>query len=260
MSFLPAGAADLFLFAGQSNLAGRGVSTPRWPQTPPPILPGAGWDYRAISSPSSLSPLEEPFGRLENRPGGIDDGSLKTGSLVVPFVNAYYTVTGTPVVGVSASKGGSSILQWQPGTPFWRDLAQRWQDAQAYLDQAGIPVRHRFVLWCQGETDGDHGMTGAEYQRQFGLFWAALRELGLETCFLIQIGRYNGAKGYDYTPIRAAQEALAHQLPGVCLVSREFETMQARGLMKDDFHYVQAAYNEVGTLAGARAGSYVNSL
>lgn len=33
--------------------------------------------------------------------------------------------------------------------------------------------------------------------------------------------------------------------------------MRTRGLMKDDFHYYQAAYNEVGTMAGNAAGEFV---
>lgn len=33
--------------------------------------------------------------------------------------------------------------------------------------------------------------------------------------------------------------------------------MKARGLMKDDFHYYQEAYNEVGTIAGKTAGAFV---
>lgn len=260
MASLPTGSVDLILFLGQSNLAGRGVTSPRWPQTAPPALPEAGWEYRAVSAPGRLSPLEEPFGRWENRPGGIYDGEKKTGSLVTPFVNAYYTLTGTPVVGLSASKGGSSLLQWQPGGAFWQDLLSRWQSARDYLAQAGIPIRHQFAVWCQGETDGDEGSSEDAYQSKFRQLYDALAAQGMELCFLIQIGRYNGPKGYDYAPVRRAQEALAEELPHVVMVSREFETMQARGLMKDEFHYYQAAYNEVGTLAGARAGRYVNDM
>lgn len=36
----------------------------------------------------------------------------------------------------------------------------------------------------------------------------------------------------------------------IVLVCDEFHKMKARGLMKDDFHYYQEAYNEVGTIAG----------
>lgn len=251
---------DLILFLGQSNMAGRGIACPRWPQTAPKALPGAGWEYRAITAPGRLSPLSEPFGQWENRAGGLDDGGKKSGSLAVAFINACYTMTGVPVVGLSASEGGTSILQWQPGTPFWTDLTARWRSARETLDALGYPVRHTFVLWCQGETDGDHGMPAEEYQRHFSRFWQALQALGAEVCFLAAIGHYNGTEPIDYTPIQEAQRRICREVPGAVLISEEFQTMRDRGLMKDDFHYVQAAYNEVGTLAGVRAGRYINTL
>lgn len=73
---------------------------------------------------------------------------------------------------------------------------------------------------------------------------------GVERCFLIRIGRYNGAEKISYEDIRQAQEALAQKVPEVVMVSRKFAEMKARGLMKDEFHYYQQAYNEVGIQAG----------
>ena len=93
---------------------------------------------------------------------GINDGNMKTGSLVTAFVNACYQKTGVPIVGVSASKGGSSILQWQPGTPYLSDTLRRLAKARRFLEKEGIFIRHTFMLWCQGETDGDHHMTAGD--------------------------------------------------------------------------------------------------
>ena len=58
-SSLPAGPADLFLFMGQSNMAGRGVTCSRFPQSAPACLPGAGWEFRAVSDPNRLYPAAE---------------------------------------------------------------------------------------------------------------------------------------------------------------------------------------------------------
>lgn len=54
---------EVFLlgFMGQSNMAGRGNA-----QEAPALIPGAGYEYRAITAPDCLSPLEEPFGENEN--------------------------------------------------------------------------------------------------------------------------------------------------------------------------------------------------
>lgn len=248
---------DLILFMGQSNMAGRGVTSDRWREAAPQAAEGAGYEYRAISAPDCLSPLEEPFGRAENNPDGIDDGKMKTGSLVTSFVNAYYQRTGVPVVGVSASKGGSSILRWQPGTPFMADVERRLDGARHYLADNHILVRHTFLAWCQGETDGDHKMSGEEYIRYFGQFWQHMQGLGVEQCFLIRIGHYNGPEEISYQEIMDAQDQIPQRTDGVTMVSTKFAGMKERGLMKDAFHYYQAAYNEVGKGAGERAGELV---
>lgn len=245
---------DLFLFSGQSNMAGRGIVCERWPQPAPSIISGAGWEYRAISAPDRLSVMKEPFGLRENRKNGIDDGSMKTGSMVTAFTNSYYKKTGIPIVGVSASKGGTSILQWQPGTPLLKDTIERLESAYRFLAAEKIHVRHRFMVWCQGETDGDHGMPAEEYKCRFICMWNELKKAGMEQCFLVRIGKYNGTGNITYEQIRQAQEDIAQSLPDVIMVSRSFSDMKERGLMKDSFHYYQMAYNEVGWEAGQNAG------
>lgn len=42
------------------------------------------------------------------------------------------------------------------------------------------------------------------------------------------------------------------------MVSRRFKTFAAKGLMKDRFHYLQPAYNEVGEEAGRSVAAYWN--
>lgn len=251
---------DLFLFAGQSNMAGRGVTSPRWPQPAPRLMPGAGLEYRAISDPDKLYLIAEPFGAAENRPGGIDEPGKKTGSLVTAFVNAWYAGTGVPVLGVSASRGGSGIGEWQGREDLLSDALQRWDGANRYAADHALAIRHRFAVWCQGETDGDRGTDPESYIRQFGRMLALLEEHGMERCFLIAIGQYNGVKGYDYTAIHQAQLDLPRRYDDVVLVSDDFWTMRDRGLMKDSYHYYQQAYNEVGTAAGQAAALYTKRL
>lgn len=81
---------DLILFAGQSNMAGRGISTEKWNEPAPLLLDGAGMEYRAVSDPEHIHKIEEPFGVNENNPNGIYEPGMKTGSMVTAFVNAYY--------------------------------------------------------------------------------------------------------------------------------------------------------------------------
>lgn len=251
---------DLFLFLGQSNMAGRGVTSRQWPEAAPALTPGAGYEYRAVSDPEHLHPVQEPFGVNENHPDGICEPGMKTGSMVTAFINAYYARTGVPVIGISASKGGSCIGEWQGDGDYLSDALVRLDRAENYLRGQDITLRHRYLLWCQGETDGDLGTAPEEYIAGFQNMFSRLKEKGIETCFLITIGEYNGENGFDYSKIRQAQLDIAAGLPDVVLVCDLFHTMRARGLMKDDFHYYQKAYNEVGTAAGIAAGEFTRYL
>ena len=254
---------DLILFAGQSNMAGRGITSERWPQEAPELTDGAGYEYRAITEPDRLSPIEEPFGVDENNPDGIFEPGMKTGSMVTAFVNEYYKRTHMPVLAVSASKGGSAISEWQGNNDYLSDAIERFQKAMAYAQKNHIHIRHKYVLWCQGETDGDRSTDMEDYGRMFINMFSQMKEAGIEKCFLVTIGEYNGGLGYEknYVNIRKKQLDIVKSTQDIVLVCDEFHKMKARGLMKDDFHYYQHAYNEVGTMAGNEAGKFVmNSL
>ena len=48
---------DLILFAGQSNMAGRGEA-----EAAQPCPPSVGMEYRAVTAPDRLVPIAEPVG------------------------------------------------------------------------------------------------------------------------------------------------------------------------------------------------------
>lgn len=251
---------DLVLFMGQSNMAGRGIVNEIWTESAPSILPGAGYEFRAITDPARLYEMTEPFGVKENTPDGINDGAMKTGSLVTAFTNAYYTHNGNiPIVGISASKGGSVIAQWQPGGAFLRDTLQRLASCVNYLEQNDYVIRHKFVLWCQGESDGDNGTAKEAYLHGLEMLWSELKANGVESMFFIGIGNCNIEGAYDrYKPMQAWQKEFVAAHEDVILVSTVYESMLERGLMKDAFHYYQQGYNECGADAGVRTAEYVN--
>lgn len=251
---------DLFLFMGQSNMAGRGITSEKWPQKAPVPDTEAGAEFRAVSDPSRLYPVREPFGAQENRTPGINDGSMKTGSMVSAFVMEYAKETGVPVLGVSASKGGSSIAQWMPDAPdgFLPDALARLAACEAYCAAGGLTLRHRFVLWCQGETDGDHGTPDDKYAAQFRTLLDTLLAHGIEHLFMVHIGRCNIPGSEDrYDRLIALQDKIAADTPAVTMVSTCLAGMRSRGLMKDSFHYYQQAYNEAGEEAARNTAAYV---
>lgn len=171
---------DLILFAGQSNMAGRGIVTDKWPQKAPVLVKGAGYEYRAITAPDRLCPIEEPFGADENNPDGIFEPGMKTGSMVTAFVNEYYKLTHIPVLAVSASKGGSSISEWQGNNDFLSDAIARYRKATEYAQKNHIEIRHKYVLWCQGETDGDRATDIEAYGKLFINMFSQLQGAGIE--------------------------------------------------------------------------------
>lgn len=68
---------DLVLFIGQSNMAGRGVASEATT-----VGEGHGFEFRAISDPTRLYPIEEPFGVNENNSESGVNENKKTGSMV----------------------------------------------------------------------------------------------------------------------------------------------------------------------------------
>lgn len=242
---------DVVLFMGQSNMAGRGVAA-----MAPQVQPGMGYEYRAITAPDRLTPLQEPFGKEENNPDGVYEPGMKTGSMVSAFVNACTARTGIPIVGVSCAKGGSAIAEWLPGTAYYRDAVQRTQQCRQYLNHQGYEIRHAYMLWCQGCTDGDLHTDPFVYKTETEtMLHQFMREASMEVCFLIQIGNHRDDPNL-YVPIQQAQEVLTAENEDIIMVSRQFKTFAARHLMKDEFHYLQPGYDLVGGEAGAVVGEY----
>ncbi|HZG84014.1 sialate O-acetylesterase [Paenibacillus sp.] len=242
---------DLVLFMGQSNMAGRGTA-----EDAPAVPPGAAYEFRAISDPTKLYHLAEPFGAHENNEASGIAEMTKTGSMVSAFAIEYHRLAGRPVVGVSCSKGGTSINRWQPNGTFLRDAIARYRSASDWLTGNGFVVRNRFMVWCQGETDGDRGMTKAEYAEKLKALIDAMIEEGLETCYVVRIGNHRDRASL-YNDIIDAQTELCKTYKHAVLVSTKFASMAADGLMKDEFHYVQKAYNIVGAEAGMNAAFHV---
>ncbi len=246
----------LFLFLGQSNMAGRGAVCSAFPEKAPSLAENTAFEYRAVSAPGVLSPLCEPFGAQEDDPNGINDHGKKSGSLVSAFAQAYCEATAEKLIGISASVGGTSIERWLPGTAYFDDIIKRLESFRAFSEKAGIDAARKSVVFCQGETDGDSYMPPALWQAHFFTLWMALQRLGFETCYLIPIGKCNApGRETHYDALIAAQKALS--LPHVVVTDAGFDTMRERGLMKDWFHYYQQGYNEAGAKAGKLTAQHV---
>lgn len=246
---------DVFLFMGQSNMAGRGEDT-----TKAPNASEIAYEFRAITDPIKLNPLVEPFGVNENITGSIDDGTKKTGSMVSAFAKSYHRVTGRKLIGISASEGGTSTTQWLQGTAKYNDTLNRLNTFKSFAATNEIKISHIYMVWCQGE--GDAHMTQLAYESNLNNIVNGLISEGVEKCFLIRIGHLDGDLAAQASMIQS-QTNICKSNENIILVGNRFAEMHSGGLnlMKaDGAHYLQEGYNIQGEQAGINTAYYIKNL
>lgn len=249
--------ADLILFMGQSNMSGAGGNAAEAPK----LIKGAGYEYRAITSPEELGILEEPFGENEHREGYLDDRELlqRKGSLVTSFVNAYYKQTKERVVAVSASRGSARVSSFN--NYLLEDAIDRLENAKRVMTEQKVNIRHIYMVWFQGETDAYLNVSEESYRGEMQKMLFTLQPYGVETCFVIQIGNgiYEG-EAFDSARMQEIQKKLCETDENFVLVSELGKTLSEPPYMEDGIHFTQQALNLLGEDAGTHAGSYVKSM
>ncbi len=258
------GGVDLVLFIGQSNMAGRGTA-----RSATKVPEGHAYEFRAISDPTKLYPLEEPFGVNENNPASGVNENKKTGSMVSAFCESYYAATGRAIVAVSCSKGGEKISFFDKGGKVYEDACNRVKSAQAFLQQeydngnTALKLRATYVVWLQGESDGDAGTTASAYTRTLNKIVKGFKEdIGAKQTFIIPIGTYNGnnnGRKECYATIRQAQIDYCENNPNATVICTQLADLLRYGYMKDEFHFKQEGYEIIGKDAGANMGYYVTT-
>lgn len=256
---------DIVIFAGQSNMSGRGNAAEATV-----CDTNAGFEYKSISNSSMLVPITEPFGLNEDKTGAIDDrdgkgGTKRHGSMVSSVVNEYYKQTKRQIVAISASVGGTSTEEWKNN--YINDAVTRLDSTKTFLKNNNIHTGHIFVVWCQGESDGDANVSAQTYTKNTIELFDKFKKHGAEKCFLIQTGHFNyidypdggidiTAKEYDrrYSVIRNAQTELCRSNDDFILAGSFKGHIEN---MIDEYHYNQNAYNEVGKTVGEAMADYV---
>lgn len=251
--------ADVIVFMGQSNMAGRGDAS-----LAVPCGEGHGFEFKAVTDPTKLYPLQEPFGELENNTSLSDiSGTIpkKTGGPVSAFCEAYYQETGVPVIGVSASQGGTNSSEWQPGYALIEEAKHRLDLCLNYMYSQGIyEVRNIFMVWLQGEGDAGNGMQYDEYNANMRNIVDAMKTVGVQHCYLISIGTYMKSLNptrYDlYIQFGEMQATMCANHADMTHVSRKLAGMP-ESMMHLNNHYLQEAYNVMGNDAGRNTAYHV---
>lgn len=247
---------DLIIFAGQSNMSGGGNAA-----LAPTVIPGAGYEYRSVTEPKTLKDITEPFGKNENS-GNLNDYGYKRGSMVSSFVNAYYKKTKVPVVAVSATRIGSSTYFWK--NSLCSETAKRYKKAATYLKKRKIKIRHRYVVWFQGEAEGVYYVDGSTYiSNTKDIVQYFQKHCKTEQFLMVRIGRYFGSEYESKTEanlfdeIIRAQTKLALEDSNFVLVSVKAASLPQSYYNEEGIHLNQTALNMIGEEAGENAAYYV---
>lgn len=246
---------DVFLIAGQSNARGKGEAADA-----PAVPDGVAYEWTG----EGLAHLEDPIGD-DHSPGD------PFGSAWPAFATTYHESTGRESTYVPAAVGGTALLAAVDGpasnhwdvtaeSPLLRRAVQRTWDCLSHLRATGDsdPV-FRGVLWSQGEKDAqaiDDGTVGAPDYRSGlrELVRAFRREFDRPDLpvFVFQTGHAASGDTPGFEAVRGGQADLAAGDDAVHLVFDGTATFPDRGLMRDEFHYTQAGYNEMGRVGAER--------
>lgn len=237
---------DFIIFAGQSNMTNVGKASEA-----PVLKDGAA--YEVLLTKKKLSPLREPFGVQQK--GKVTSSS--GGTLVSAFANSYYSETGIPIVATSVARGNTSIGEWSRN--YYKNIISSTKKAEKILKKQGINVRHRYLVFFQGENDASYNLSTAAYQQELELMFKNVRnKTSIEKCLLIRIGKnLNSPTSFDR--IAAAQTITCMENPSFVLISTIASGLDSGYYQSDGVHYTQKGLNIIGKQAGKMAGKYANT-
>jgi len=149
----------LFLLAGQSNMAGRGVVEPEDKVANPRVL--------TLTKDGKWEPAVDPI-HFDKPGSGVGPGR-SFGLAVAEKLGPDVTIGLIP-----CAHGGSPISSWEPGAKWYQTKGKPYDDAIARANLALKDGVLKGILWHQGESDA--GKTAATYQGKLTALIARLRK------------------------------------------------------------------------------------
>ena len=116
------------------------------------------------------------------------------------------------------------------GGAFYDDAVYRLNKAKEFLQNSpDYRLRYTYMVWCQGENDGDIGTSkDVYYDILEGIVDTLVETEGIKQCFVIRIGE-NRDNVNKYDDIMNAQTELCIKSANCTLVSTQFADMINRG-------------------------------
>jgi surface protein len=282
---------DLFVMMGQSNMEGQ-TEKPEAFEVP------TYQSYTYMYHTDELAQVKHPYGEWINNQ--VEDEALKQSWLESPtsetwwqmegaeggqlgqpygalqpyFAAEYYNKTKIPTVLAQCACGATTVGEWLPDHAQGRyalaveKINKTIAKAEAEIDR---PIRNKYLVWLQGESDGIYKTGTANYKTRFLQLWTGLKQdCGLEKCFMIRVAKFREGK-YNDKPIIEAQEQLAQENDDIIIATRitgcleypsqnpENPTIQdgtTEGYPYVD-HYTMAGYKLVGETAASKISDYI---
>ncbi|KAL8217708.1 hypothetical protein R6Q57_021081 [Mikania cordata] len=224
---------DVFILAGQSNMAGRGgVIDNNWDGIIPPEIKSSPGKILRLGADLRWVDAQEPLhADIDvNKTCGVGPGMAFANAILRGGSRRF------PVVGlVPCAIGGSGIEEWSRGGWLYEGLIRR---AGVAVDGGGVI---RAVLWFQGEKDTVNISDAELYKHRLNNFIIDLRaDLKAPLIPVIQVALASGEGPYIET-VRKAQHEI--NLPNVM-------TVDAKGLLlqPDGLHLSTNAQVQVGKM------------
>ncbi len=223
---------DVYLLIGQSNMAGRGpleandtidIIEGVW------LLDGEGHPVPAVAPLNKYSTIRKEIGLQGYNPGN-------------EFGRLIHKATGRPILLVVNARGGSHIMEWQPGSDsgYFSEAERRTHQAMEYGPLKGI-------LWNQGETDVQKKTT--DYPEKFKVMITELRkQLGCPDVPVIvgQVGRWRWAPQDDIVRFNdSVMPAVVEMVPHCMSISSEGLERRYKDKERDP-HYSRQSQIELG--------------
>lgn len=198
----------LFLLAGQSNMAGRGVIELEDNIAHPRIL--------MLTKEGTWAPATHPI-HFDKAVAGV--GLSKTFAEVLVGKNEDIVIGLIP-----AACGGSSIVTWEPGGYHTQTKSHPYDDAMDRVQLAMQVGRLKGILWHQGESDTKPGFSEFYEMRLRNLIDRFRENLNAPSLpFIIgQLGQFEKKPWNSHRIIvNNAHETVAKKIPGVRFVSSD---------------------------------------
>jgi hypothetical protein len=217
---------QLFLLAGQSNMAGRGIVEAEDKE------PHAG--VMMLDKTLAWVPAIDPV-HFDKSIAGVGPGRMF--GIVVEEATKPATVGLVPT-----AVGGSPISSWEPGAFDAATKTHPYDEALVRIRAAQRAGRFRAVLWHQGESDATPELSVLYERRLRTLITRFRTELGdPELPFIIgQLGQFNQWSAAKLR-VDSAQRAIAATMPYVAYVNSN--GLHHRG---DTLHFDAASARELG--------------